>query len=490
MSDMILTLDGIVKAYPGVLALNGVSLEVQRGEIHALLGENGAGKSTMIKMITGAECPDQGTICFEGNSYKKLTPAQAQKMGIGVIYQEFSLIDAMSVADNIFISEKKGHLINRKDLNHRAAELIRRFHMDLDPSETVRNLSPAKKQIVEILKALSRDVKLLIMDEPTAPLSVKEVESLFGIVKELKAQGITIIYISHRLQELFEISDRVSVFRDGAYVKTLRTQETTRKELISLMVGRELNDVYPAHETKSGEVVLELQNVYGNGDADISFRLHRGEILGLGGLVGAGRTELAGLLSGSAPLHKGKILVHGKEAVLRSPAQALRYGICLIPEDRRNQGCLQKKSIAFNLVLSALKRISEGLVINKRKERKVLEDYSRKLVVKAASLEHTVSTLSGGNQQKVVIARALAAQSEIFIFDEPTRGIDVGAKHEIYQIMADLAAEGKAILMISSEMPELLGMSDRILVLAEGRIRGELEKEEFSQEQVLELASI
>ncbi len=490
MADIILSLEGIVKAYPGVLALNEVSLEVERGEIHALLGENGAGKSTMIKMITGAEYPDRGTICFEGKSYGKLTPAQAQKLGIGVIYQEFSLIDAMSVADNIFISERKGHLINRKDLNLRAAELIRRFHMDLDPGETVRNLSPAKKQIVEILKALSREVKLLIMDEPTAPLSVKEVEVLFGIVKELKAQGITIIYISHRLQELFEISDRVSVFRDGTYVKTLRTRETNRKELISLMVGRELNDVYPVHKIQAGEVILELKNVYGNGDADISFKLHKGEILGLGGLVGAGRTELAELLSGSAKIHSGKILVQGKEVVISGPDKALRCGICLIPEDRRNQGCLQKKSIAFNLVLSALKRISGGIVISRKKERALLEDYSKKLMIKASSLEHSVSTLSGGNQQKVVIARALAAQSEIFIFDEPTRGIDVGAKHEIYQIMTELAGDGKSIIMISSEMPELLGMSDRILVLAEGRIRGELKKEEFGQEQVLELASV
>jgi ribose transport system ATP-binding protein len=489
LSAAILSLHDITKTYPGVVALNRVSIGFERGEVHALLGENGAGKSTLIKVVSGAIEPDGGVIVTGGDEHRRMSPILAKKYGIEVIYQEFNLIDALSAAENIFLGEKLGRFVDFKRMVAKSKEIFDMFKLDLDPKTRVRSLSPAKMQIVEIAKAISRDVKILIMDEPSAPLSENDVDIMFDIVRKLKEKGVTVIYISHRMDEIFRISDRVTVLRDGQYVSTLETKKTNRQELISLMVGRELKETYPVGADQHGNIVMDVRNLSGNGARNISFVLRKGEILGVAGLVGAGRTEMVSVLFGNAKREAGEVYINGQLSKINSPADAIENGMGLIPEDRKKLGCFLGKDIKFNVSVSLFKKLSRFFVVNDKKVRDTANYYIDKLNIKTPSLDQWVKNLSGGNQQKVVLAKSLAANSSIILFDEPTRGIDVGAKHEIYELMNEMAKDGKAILMISSEMEELLGMSDRIIVISEGRFAGEVPKEKFDQKYILDLAS-
>jgi ribose transport system ATP-binding protein len=490
-ANVVLSLKDLTKRYPGVLALNHVSFDLLEGEVHALLGENGAGKSTLIKAVAGAIDLDGGIITVNGQDYPKMTPHLSRSLGIEVIYQEFNLVPTMSVAENIFLGDRTGKspLIDFGTMKSNAREIFKPFNVDINPDALVRDLPPAKQQIVEIAKAVSKNVKILIMDEPSAPLSVSEVEHMFEIIRHLKQRGVTIIYISHRLEEVFRISDRVTVMRDGQYVATKLTKDTDRKELISLMVGRELKESYPSRSKPPGEIALEVKNLSGNGNQDISFSVKKGEILGISGLVGAGRTELAMLLFGAAPIESGEIRVAGKPVQIRSPQDAIQQGIGLLTEDRKGQGLFLEMGVRWNISFPIIRRLSKYGVVNTRTENDIAEKYKQRINIKTTSLVQRVINLSGGNQQKVVLAKSLAAESNILIFDEPTRGIDVGAKQEIYNLMCELANNGIAILMISSDMEELLGMSDRIIVLCEGRLAGEVMREQFSQDYILDLAS-
>ncbi len=491
MSDnYVLSLKNITKLYPGVVALDDVSLDFIAGEVHAIVGENGAGKSTFIKTITGAVRPDKGSIVVcKNEACSTMTPAFARQNGIECIYQEFNLIESLSAAENICYGNRLGKLVDQKAMNKIAQSVFDQFGIDIDPSTLVRNLSSAQKQIVEISKAVTKNPQILVLDEPTASLTVSEIDILFKIISQLKAKGATIIYISHRLEEIFQVSDRVSVFRDGKYITTLKTTESSRPELIKFMVGRELSEKYPLRTTQPGDVALELRNLTGNGVKNISFKARRSEILGIAGLVGAGRSEIMKVAFGSEHRQWGEVLVNGKAVDIKTPRDAMGYGMGLIPEDRKLEGCFLMESISWNIVYNIVRKISKFLIIDKKREKQIAESYSNRLRIKAPSLEQKVLNLSGGNQQKVVVAKALAAETDIIIFDEPTRGIDVGAKHEIYELMNGLCHEGKCIIMVTSDMEELLGMSDRIVVFAEHELAGELNKEEFSQEAILELAS-
>ncbi len=487
VGDTILRLDHISKLYPGVVALDDMSMEFREGEVHAIVGENGAGKSTMIKTISGAIEPTQGTIEICGEKFDKLNPKLSRQKGVAVIYQEFTLVPVLSAADNIFMGEYmlNGMVLDRKAMEEKARELFERLHVKIDPTVKVADLTTGFQQIVEIAKAISKDAKILIMDEPSAPLTITEVEAMYEIVDRLKAEGVTILYISHRMEEIFRLSDRVSVIRDGKYITTLNTADTNKQELIKLMVGRELNETYPAREAAPGETIMQLKNVSGNGVKDISFDVRRGEILGLGGLVGAGRTELAQLIFGSERMTSGEIVYKGEPLQVKSCEQAIKAGISMIPEDRKRHGVILDMTIKENATMPCLGRISRRGVLSEQKQIDVTKTYEKSLRIKTPSINQLVKNLSGGNQQKVVLAKWLAMDPDVIIFDEPTRGIDVGAKQEIYEIMNDLANQGKAIIMISSDMEELIGMSDRIIVLCKGRMAGSLSKEEISQESIL-----
>lgn len=488
--EPILSLRNITKLYPGVKALDDFSIDFIPGEVHALLGENGAGKSTLIKVISGAIEPSSGEIVYKGEHYSAMTPQISREHGIEVIYQEFNLVDTLSAAENICLGEQFGsRLVNFEKMEKIAADIFKQFKIDISPKTVVEGMTPAHKQIVEISKAISKKCELLIMDEPSAPLTVNEVECMFDTVKSLKEKGITIIYISHRMDEIFRIADRVTVMRDGGFVKTLHIEDTNREELISLMVGRELSSSYPVPQKHFDEEILRIEHFTGSGDQDISFSLKKGEILGVAGLVGAGRTELARLIYGADKRESGEIYLEGKKIQLRSTSDAIRQGIGLIPEDRKNQGCFLEQTIAWNIAFNNLKSLSKNGIVDTTQVAETAEKYKEAMSIKTPSLEQDVKNLSGGNQQKVVIAKTLAASSKVIIFDEPTRGIDVGAKQEIYELMCKLADDGIGIIMISSDMEELLGMSQRILVLSEGKLSGELAKEEFSQTAVLKLAS-
>ena len=472
-------------------ALDNVSISFQPGEVHALVGENGAGKSTFIKTIAGAIHPTSGEIVIDGKTYTHLDPAQSLDLGVAVVYQEMIQMEAMTVMDNIFMGmhDSKGLFVDDRARFKKTQELLARFRCHVSPKALIRELSMANRQIIEIAKAVIKNAQLVIMDEPTASITVEEQNRLFEIVKELKAQGVTVIYISHRLDELFEICDRVSVLRDGQYVTTVNIEDTSKQHLISLMVGRELSETYPHKDPCGSEVVLRTENLSGNGLKDINIELHKGEILGFGGLVGAGRTELMQLIYGAAKKAGGHIYLNGKEVNFRSPADGLKAGIGLIPEDRKYQGFFLDKPLYWNISISNLKALSKGGFVDRKAEMAQAEDYKGKMRIKAPTMTQLGNSLSGGNQQKVVIAKAMAALPDILIFDEPTRGIDVGARAEIYQMMVELTQQGKSILMVSSDMEELLGMSERIVVLHEGDQTGVLTREEFSQETILTLAS-
>jgi len=486
--EYVLQLQHIRKEYPGVVALKDVTLELKPGEILALIGENGAGKSTLIKCCSGAVIPTSGKIIVNGKEFSSMTPQLASENGIAIIYQEFNNVKELSAAENLFLGRpiRKGIVIDKKAMEEEAAKAFEALHIKIDPKALMKNLT------VEIAKAVQQNAKILIMDEPSAPLTSAEVESMFEVVERLRKEGVSIIYISHRLEEIYRLSDRILVMRDGEYVKTLITKDSEVQELIKLMVGRELTQSYPPRKdcVKKDEVVLELQNVTGNGDTDISLKIHKGEILGLGGLVGAGRTELAEMIFGAVRKKSGKMIFNGKEIDPKSPREAINLGIALVPEDRKRHGAMLGISIKNNINMPIYERNSKLSVINNKQEQEIAEKYKENMAIKTPSLNQLVKNLSGGNQQKVILGRWMAADSELIIFDEPTRGIDVGAKYEIYKLMNDLVEnQGKTILMISSEMEELMGMSDRIVVLSEGNMTGELSKDEFTQEVIMTYAS-
>lgn len=488
----LLAMKGISKSFPGVRALDGVDLELHRGEVLALLGENGAGKSTLIKVLAGACRPDRGAIWIDGQPAHFANPIDAQRCGIAVIYQEFNLVPTLTAAENIYLGReqtKNGFI--RRGLEHRgAADLFRRVGVPIDPDALCRHLSVAQQQVVEIAKALSVDARIMVMDEPSATLTTPEVERLFSIIRDLKAHGLAVIYISHRLEEIFKIADRVMVMRDGRHVATRPIQQVNREELIEMMVGRKLENEFPKRHAALGEERLRVQHLSRGGKVrDVSFSIRRGEVLGLTGLVGAGRTETARLIFGADRPDSGIIELDGRTLRSRSPRDAIQAGIGLLTEDRKTQGLVLGRSVRENFGLPNLPENSRWGFVQQRRERHALESFVDDLRIRVPHLEQLARHLSGGNQQKVVLAKWLQRDCRVIIFDEPTRGVDVGAKYEVYQLINALAAQGKAILMISSELPEVLGLSDRILVMHQGRITGEItDVAQATQEQVMDLA--
>ena len=491
--EYVLELEHIRKEYPGVVALKDVTLQLRPGEVIGLIGENGAGKSTLIKCCSGAVIPTSGKIKVNGKEFDRMTPQLAAENGIAIIYQEFNNVGELSAAENLFLGRpiRNGIMIDRKAMEEEAAKAFDQLQIKINPRELVKNLSVGYQQMIEIAKAIQQNAKVLIMDEPSAPLTNNEVENMFKVVELLREQGVSIIYISHRLEEIFRLSDRIEVIRDGEYVTTLITPQATVDELIKLMVGREMTQKYPTRKPciDYNNVLLELKDVCGNGDENMSLKIHAGEVLGLGGLVGAGRTELAEVIFGSKPKESGQIILKGKEITPKSPREAIDLGIALVPEDRKRHGALLTNSIKNNINMPIYERISRASVINSSVEKSNAEKYRKDIQIKCPSINMLVKNLSGGNQQKVILGKWLAADSQLIIFDEPTRGIDVGAKYEIYKLINDLVESGRSVLMISSEMEELIGMSDRIIVLAEGKMTGELQKDEFNADTIMAFAS-
>jgi len=494
MAETILKMQGIQKYFPGVHALDDAQLEVRSGEVMALVGENGAGKSTLMKILTGIYPKDGGTIEYFGEQIEINGPKDAQDKGICIVHQELNLMQHLTVADNIYIGREpvKGPFVDQAKQNKRAQDLLDTLHLSIDPKAVVRTLSVAKQQMVEIAKALSyNNTKLLILDEPSAVLTDTEIDDLFKFVEQLKATGVGIIYISHRMDELKRITDRITVMRDGQYVDTLVTAETDVPEVVRLMVGR---TIYEEPKTQSAvpadaPVILECEHLNSLDVKDVSFYLKKGEILGFSGLMGAGRTETMRLLCGADKMDSGTIKINGKTVKIRSPKDAVKYGIGYLSEDRKRYGLCLGLSITDNTVMPSLDRLGKGLLINDKKFDSYSEDYIEKIQTKTPSTRARVGSLSGGNQQKVVISKWLLRDCDILIFDEPTRGIDVGAKSEIYKLMNKLASEGKSIIMISSDMPELLRMSDRVVVMCEGRVTGELDIAEATQEKIMTFAT-
>ena len=493
MSEYVLELQHIVKKYPGVLALNDVSLKIKKGQILGLIGENGAGKSTLIKTCSGAVIPTSGKIIVNGKEFTSMSPQFARENGIAIIYQEFNNIKGLSAAENLFLGNpiRKGIMIDRKAMEEEAKKAFDQLNIKIDPKELCGNLSVGYQQMIEIAKAIRLNAKILIMDEPSAPLTSKEVESMMAVCELLKSQGVAIIYISHRLEEIFRLTSEIVVLRDGEYIKTLVTKDSNIDELIQLMVGRELNESYPPRKenTITDETILKLENLCGNGDKNVNLELKKGEVLGIGGLIGAGRTELAQLIFGSVKKDSGKIIFNSKEINPKCPKDAIELGIALVPEDRKRHGAILHNSINHNINMPIYDRFSKFSKIDEKKEKEITNKQVDELLIKTPSINQIVKNLSGGNQQKVILGKWLAANSQLIILDEPTRGIDVGAKFEIYKIINDLVENGKTVILISSEMEELIGMSDRIIVFSEGVITGELQKNEFSQNAIMALAS-
>lgn len=487
----LLEMRGIEKSFPGVRALSGVDLSLQRGEVLALMGENGAGKSTLIKTLGGAHQPDAGSISIDGKPVSLSSPTAAIEAGIGVIYQEFNLIPALNAWENIFLGrERSGFFVARTHERTRAAALFESLGVEIPLDVPCQQLSIAQQQLVEIAKALSQDVSILVMDEPSAALTPQEVDKLFAIIRDLQSKGIGIVYISHRLDEIFEIADTITVLRDGRYVGDAPAKELTRDKMIEMMVGRSIENEFPKQAATIGDPRLVVKNMSrGMTVRDVSFDVRRGEILGITGLVGAGRTELVRLIFGADRRDAGTISLDGRQLKIRSPQDAIRAGICLLTEDRKSQGLVLCRSVRENFGLPNLPQLSSLGVLQQRRERQLFGEYVDSLTIRVPHQEQLARNLSGGNQQKVVLAKWLQLNAEVLIFDEPTRGIDVGAKHEIYQLMNRLAAEGKSIIMISSELPEVIGMSDRILVMHEGRVTGEItDMTTASQEQIMKMA--
>mgnify|MGYP005795517319 FL=1 len=484
--EYILEVEGLSKSFGGTKALQNVELHIKRGEVHALVGENGAGKSTLMKAIIGLHRIDSGTITFEGKPYKVSGPAEAIKKGITMIHQELNPEPYLTVAENIFLHKEdvRGVFLNKNETNRRAAEVLKQFDFDISPTHLVGDLTLAQAQMIEIMKAVSSDAKLVIMDEPTSSLDNDETDRLFQTIRQLKARGVSVIYISHRMEEIFSICDTVSVFRDGKFIDCKPIEEVTPDSLISLMVGREIKNVFAKTECEIGDVVFKVENLTGKGFTDISFEVHKGEILGFTGLAGAGRSETMRAIFGLDEYTSGKMYLDGREIVNKNPRQAIRNGIAMVNEDRRQYGLCLYRSINENISLPNLPVHQKGLLLNKRKEKRENSEYAKMLTVKAASLEEDAIALSGGNQQKVVLAKWLMSKPKVLILDEPTRGVDVGAKSEIHALMCEFAKQGLAVIMISSELPEVMAMSDRLLVYHEGRINGELFREDILSGQV------
>ena len=489
MGKVILEIRNIVKRFPGVLALNNVSLNIYEGECMALLGENGAGKSTLMKVLTGVHQRDEGSIIYNGKEVAYTNARQAQEDGIAIIHQELNLIPKMKVYENIFLGrelKKKNGALDRKAMINRAKELLAEVRMNINPNALISSLSIAQQQMVEIAKALLLDAKVIVMDEPTDALPDEEVESLFNIIRELKKKNKGIVYISHRLKEIFEICERATILRDGQFIAETLVSDLTQDSLINMMVGRTLDQQFPYMEMELGEEIFSVKNLSNHLVKDISFSVRKGEVLGITGLVGAGRTELAQTIYGVHEWQEGEITLKGKKIHPANPNQAIKEGIYYMTEDRKRNGLVLIMDVRKNTSLSSLDKISKLGKVNEKLEKQICADYIQKINIKTPSQNQKVRNLSGGNQQKVALSKALMTEPEILILDEPTRGIDVGAKKEIYNLINNLKQEGKAIIMISSEMPEILGMSDRILVLHEGRCKGELMREEASQEKIME----
>ena len=494
MGEVILTMKGIDKSFPGVHALDHVDLEIRKGEVLALMGENGAGKSTLMKVLTGIYKKDSGTITYEGKEVEFDNPRAAQAAGVVIVHQELNMLSHLTVAQNIFIGREimKGKIIDDAKMNEESRKLFARLNINIDPTETMGNLTVGKQQMCEIAKAISHQAKVIIFDEPSAALTEAEIEELFKIIRDLRDKGMGIVYISHRMDEIKVITDRVTVMRDGTYVGTLITKNCTKDDIINMMVGRVIYED-PKTESKVAKdapVVLKVDKLNaGKMVRNVSFELRKGEILGFSGLMGAGRTETARALFGADAKDSGDIYINGKKVEIRSPEDAVKNGIGYLSEDRKRYGIVVGKTVAENTTMASMKDFMKGIFINKKKEDEVAWEYVRSLKTKTPTVDTEVVNLSGGNQQKVVIAKWLTRNCDILIFDEPTRGIDVGAKSEIYTLMNELVAQGKSIIMISSEMTEILRMSDRIVVMCEGRKTGELDIAEATQENIMHMAT-
>jgi ribose transport system ATP-binding protein len=482
----------IHKKFPGVYALKGVELDLKYGEILGLMGENGAGKSTLMKILGGVHSPTSGKIIVENKEYEQLTPNEAKKIGIGFVHQELNLAESLTVAENIFIGRlpvKKGLLqtVDYEKLFHDTDLVLQDLGCDISSKELVQNLSTAKKQMIEIAKSISLNCKILILDEPSTSLSNEDVEKLFKIMRKLKEKGVGLIYISHRFNEIFEICDRSTILRDGTYVGTVDMKNTSKEDMIKMMVGREIHNLFPKQYTQIGEIILEGKNISDfNGKVkNANFYLNKSEVLGFAGLVGAGRTELMRLLFGADPIKNGEFYLKKNKIEISSPKSAIKYGISLITEDRKKQGLFLNLSVEENINITNL----SNFIINKKSLDQVAFKFKDNLKIKTFSINEVAKNLSGGNQQKIVLAKWFNTNSDIFIFDEPTKGIDIGAKTEIYNIINELVKNGKSVIMISSELPELIGMSDRIYTMCEGSITGCLNRNEFEQEKIMNLAT-
>jgi inositol transport system ATP-binding protein len=503
MTEPLLRMTGISKRFPGVLALDNVDFEVGPGEIHALLGENGAGKSTLLKILSGAQRPDSGTITLAGEHVQATSPHAAQKLGIVTIYQEFTLAPNMTIAENVFIGREPGSklFVNWRKMAAETRAITKRIGLDANPMGFVRDLSVAEQQMVEIARALSMKSRLIVMDEPTSALSRVEVEKLYRIVRGLKADGLSVVFVTHRLEEVFEICDRYTVLRDGRLVGSGNVAETNVDGIIRMMVGREVNALF-SHRTDAnpGDVALAVEGLSRRGTtrdpsatvlADVSLNVRRGEILGIAGLVGAGRTEMARAVFGADPFDAGSIVVDGKPVAMRSPREAIRNGIGLVPEDRKQQALFLSLAIRMNLSIASLDKLERWSVfVDESKESALIEEYRKALNIRMASPDQLVLNLSGGNQQKVVLARWLALRPKVLIVDEPTRGIDVGAKVEVHNLLFEMARSGIAVIAISSELPEVLAISDRIVTMREGRVTGEVSREKANQELLMSMMTL
>jgi inositol transport system ATP-binding protein len=491
--EYILQMENISKSFPGVKALENVNLAVRKGTVHALMGENGAGKSTLMKILIGMYTPNSGSITFKGQKVELHDTAAALKLGISMIHQELSPVPYMSIAENIFLGREPLNrigLIDKRAMLAQTRKLFERLEINLNPSTLMKDISIANTQLVEIAKAISYDSSLIIMDEPTSAITEREVEHLFKMIRSVKAKGVSVIYITHKMDEVFQISDDITVFRDGRHISTVPASKATRASLIALMVGRELTDLFPKLVAPIGEVVLSVRNLSRAGHVkDVSFDLRRGEILGLAGLMGSGRTETMECIFGVAKASAGEIFVKGKQVQIHSAQDAIRHGIALLTEDRKLTGIMGVLSVRDNMMIASLDNFGRGGLLNYRQINETARREQAKLAIKTPHLDQLIKLLSGGNQQKVLISRWLLTSPDILFLDEPTRGIDVGAKSEIHRLMGKLAQEGKAIVMISSELPEVLGMSDRVLVMHEGRLAGEFDRKDANQESIMHAAT-
>lgn len=493
MNERIVSMEGICKSFPGVKALDHVNFELRAGEVMALLGENGAGKSTLMKVLSGVYERDEGRLEIFGKEYGNLTPKLAQEVGVAIIHQELNMCRHLSVAENIFLGRerRKGIVLSNKEMEAEAGKILEDLKIDLDPKQVVGELPVSKQQMVEIAKALSTNARVLIMDEPTSALTAREIEDLFRIIKELKAKGCGIVYISHRLEELQHIVDRVTIMRDGQYITSMAFKDAGLDEIIAYMVGREIKEKFPRVSCKKGRKIFEVKNLNaGRMVRNVNFSVYEGEIVGFAGLMGAGRTETTRAIFGVDPKESGEIILEGKEVKVQSPKDAIQAGIVLAPEDRKKDGLCTKLSIRHNIARPNLDLVCSRLgVVNSRKEDEMCEKTVKDLKIKTAGVEVNAANLSGGNQQKVVVGKWLARNSKVVIFDEPTRGIDVAAKVEIYNLMNELKKQGIAVMFVSSEMPEVMGIADRIIVMCDGRITGEVMADDTTQNEILSLAT-